>query len=519
MSAATATLKDSLTTSAEPTATVEAPAAPAMSKLVLGLLTGIALIVAFSESMLIPALPIIQAQYGASATDVAWVPAIYLLVGAASVPLVGKLGDIYGRKRMLLVVMMIYSLAAIGNGFSWSLESLLFFRGLQGVGLAMFPLAFALIHDQVPAAKVPLATGLVSGMNSVGSTIGLLGGAAITAAWGWQWNYRILGPVAIVLTLLLAVFALEGSRREKEGIDYAGAAFFAIGVGLLLVAVTEGASLGWTSAVTLSLFGVAGVLLVIFVVQELRVKQPMMNFRLPGIRSMLKTDFLMFVAGACFYLGFEAIIYFSQQVGPGFGLDITGAALVLLPGAVLMIVFALLAGVLMRRYGIRVPELIGLVLLMSGFLSLFAFHGSEVQVAADFIPIVAGVAMLFNCVVNATMVLSPPAKVGAQNGTLTVFQEVGQSIAAAIAGVALATFVNPSTGVPTGTAYIVICSVGIGLAVMGLLVLATLPTVVIPGSPAASKLRDAATDPPPARSTSEGPEAPKTQDGRTSPPS
>ncbi len=458
-----------------------------MSRVVLGLLTAIALIVAFSESMLIPALHNIGKQYGASTNEVAWVPAIYLLVGAASVPLVGKLGDIYGRKRMLIVVMAVYSAAALLNGFSWSLESLIAFRAMQGVGLAMFPLAFALIHDEVPAARVPLSIGLVSGMNSVGSTIGLLGGAWITDTFGWQANYRLLGPMAIALTILLGFLAAETNVRERESIDYAGAAFFAIGIGLVLVGVTEGAVFGWTSAATLSLFLGGAAFLVVFVLQERRTREPLMSFRLPRIGLMLKTNVLMFVAGAGFYLGFETVIYFAQGPPPGFSLNVTEAALILLPGAVLMIVFALLAGVLMRRYGVKLPEFLALVLFPVGFSSLLLFHATTAEVAVGFIPVVAGVAMLFNCAVNATMTLAPQQKVGAQNAALTVFQNVGQSIAAAIAGAALLAYSDPVTLAPTGQAYAFLCLLGIVLATIGLVVLSTMPRIDVgKGDPVAA---------------------------------
>jgi hypothetical protein len=131
---------------------------------------------------------------------------------------------------------------------------------------------------------------------------------------------------------------------------------------------------------------------------------------------------------------------------------------------------------------------VALVLLIAGFFSLYAYHSSELAVTLGFIPVVAGVAILFNSVVNATMVLAPPQKVGAQNGTLTVFQEVGQSIAAAVAGAALVSFLDPVSAVPTSQAYAVICFVGIGLAAVGFVVLARTPRLTIPDTPAAHHL-------------------------------
>ncbi len=170
--------------------------------LVLVILSLTGLMVSFSESMLIPALPTLQAEFHTTEAVVSWVPAIYLLFGSLTTPTFGKLGDTYGKKKLLLVSLALYTIAVIGNGFAWSIDSLLAFRAIQGVGLAMFPLAFALIRDEFPREKVPTATGIISAMFAVGATIGFIGGGYITQTYSWQTNYHLLAPVAAIVTLL-----------------------------------------------------------------------------------------------------------------------------------------------------------------------------------------------------------------------------------------------------------------------------------------------------------------------------
>ncbi|MGD0718175.1 MAG: MFS transporter, partial [Thermoplasmata archaeon] len=284
-----------------------------MTGTALALLTCTALLVSFSESMLIPALPTIQAQFGSNAADISWVPAIYLLVGAISVPLFGKLGDLYGKKRMLTFVMLAYSIAVILDGFAWNLPSLLVFRAVQGLGLAMFPLAISLIHDEAVAARVPVAVGLITSMNGVGAAIGLIGGAYITQTFSWQTNYNLLAPFAVVLTLLLYLVARESTQLTRERIDYVGLSIFGLTITMLLLAISEGGILGWTSTATITLFALSAIFAVALVVAERHVTNPLFEIHLPEVGSILKVDFAMLVAGAVMFMGFYMVIYFAQE--------------------------------------------------------------------------------------------------------------------------------------------------------------------------------------------------------------
>ncbi len=465
---------------------------PVMSGGVLAVLTGIALIVSISESMLVPALPTIQADYGTTPAAVSWVSAIYLLTGAVSLPVFGKLGDIYGKKRILFVVMIVYSAAITFNGFTWNLETLIVSRAVQGLGYSMFPLAFSLIHDELPSARVPLATSLLSGMNGVGGAIGLVAGAAITASVGWAVNFRLLAPAAWALTILVFLLVRESPERHPQAIDYPGVAFFTIGVSALLVGVTQGGEVGWTSPGTIALFFTALVFLVVFVFRERRTKQPLINFQLPRSRDMLKINFEMFVAGTCLYLGFLAVIYFAQGPPPGFGLEVNEAAIILLPASVSMLFFAPFAGWQVRRIGTRFPAFLGLTLLTVGFLSLLALHVTAVQVAIGTLIILGGVATLFTCLVNSILMLTPGDQVGSQTATITVFQLVGQSIGAAFAGAALTALIDPITMHPSAQAYAIVCALGVVLAATGMVFAFLTPNLKVKEAEAAPQARSIA---------------------------
>ena len=440
-----------------------------MSRLVLVLLACTALLVSYSESMIIPALPDIQSQYNASAAAVSWVPAIYLLVGAVSVPLFGRLGDVHGKKRMLILVMTAYSAAVVLDGFSWDLTSLLVFRAIQGLGLAMFPLAISLVHDELDAAHVPVAVGLIVSMNGVGSAIGLIVGASITESYGWQANYHLLAPFAILLTAMIFVLARESTVTAQERIDYAGLTTIGACFTLLLVGLTEGGTLGWTSAATVGLLAAGAVLGVAIYFVERRNEQPVIPLRSATAKPLFLVNFVTLCTGAVMFIAFYVAIYFAQEPGIGLGRNVEQAGLILAPAAILMLVFAPLAGRLMHRTGPKPVSLIGGILLIVGLIVILPFHASGYGIAAATIIVLAGVAFELSALSVWVLLLSTPAQVAGNTGINTAFRTLGQAVGVTVSGAFLASFLEPGTKLPSAEAYLLSVIVGIifaGLAVL-----------------------------------------------------
>ncbi|MGZ4937634.1 MAG: MFS transporter, partial [Halobacteriota archaeon] len=232
---------------------------------ILVILSLIAVMIMFTESMLIPALPTIQAEFNSTATWTSWILSIYLVVGAVSTPIFGKLGDAYGKKKLLVICMSLYTAGVVANGFAWNIQSLLAFRALQGLGMGMFPLAYALIRDEFPAEKVAMATGIISAMFGVGTAIGLVVGAWISDNYGWRMTYHAVVPLAIGVTLLAAYKLHESPIRNPSKIDLIGAGTFSVAILAFLVAMTEGDRWGWTSTNTLGLIAVSFIFSVLFV--------------------------------------------------------------------------------------------------------------------------------------------------------------------------------------------------------------------------------------------------------------
>ncbi|HKW03917.1 MAG TPA: MFS transporter, partial [Nitrososphaerales archaeon] len=208
---------------------------------VLLVLTGVALLVNYVETMVIPGVPTIQKDFATTATIASWITSAYLIVGSAVSPLFGKLGDIYGKKKMFLLSLVFYMIGVGLAGFSPSIYFLLLARALQGVGFAIIPLGLAIITEVFPRDRVAVAQGIISGTFAIGAAIGLVLGSYVVQDLGWQYAFH----TALILSLVLFAVAAKVLKNDivkgiSKTVDYLGAAILMAGVTLMLVYVTEG---------------------------------------------------------------------------------------------------------------------------------------------------------------------------------------------------------------------------------------------------------------------------------------
>ncbi|EQD70373.1 major facilitator superfamily MFS_1, partial [mine drainage metagenome] len=203
---------------------------------ILAVLAGAALLVSFVETMLTPALPALQTFFSnAPYTTIAWILTAYLLVGVASIPVVTRLGDVYGKQRILTLTLAVYAAAivlaplspflgaAVGLDRAHSLYLLIAARGLQGIGLSMFPLALAMVAEEFPPERIAPAQGLVAAMFAVGSAFGLVGGSYLIQSFGWPTAYAAMILPAVALPILVRRGLPEGRRGTREPVDYPSA--------------------------------------------------------------------------------------------------------------------------------------------------------------------------------------------------------------------------------------------------------------------------------------------------------
>ena len=180
------------------------------------ILSSIATMVMYAETMLIPAIPDLISDFNVSYGTSSWILTTYLISGAVATPIAGKLSDVYGKKKVLLAVMLIYAIGVSFAGFASNIYTLLLVRAIQGIGMGMFPIAFGLIRDQFPREKISIGQGIISSMFAAGAAVGLSAGALIVENFGWQATFFTIIPIAILLLIIIWKFV---HVREDGEID------------------------------------------------------------------------------------------------------------------------------------------------------------------------------------------------------------------------------------------------------------------------------------------------------------
>lgn len=440
---------------------------------ILLVLASAALLVNFVETMLVPALPRLASYFdGASYTTVAWVLSLYLLVGVCTTPLFAKLGDIYGKRRVLLVVLSVYALAVstapftpqIATLFGISRANALYLligvRGVQGLGLAMFPLALAMVGEELPAAKVGPAQGLIAAMFAVGAAAGLFGGSWMIESFGWQAAYElVILPVLIVV--VLATRLPESRHRLAAKLDVPGAALLGGALGTFLLGLTLGPTWGWGAWQGGRIFGLPlGVpelfilsvgLAVLFYYRQRTAAHPIIHLSRLAERNIGLSYLTALLVGAGLFLAFVTLTVLVEVPVVGLGKSIFDFGLMSLPTTLTMLAVAPLVGRGVSRYGPRPMIMLGSAFSTVGFFLLLVSHSSYWAITVEAIPTFAGLVTMLVSATNVVVLSSRPGETGIQTGMTEMFQDLGASMAPVVAASILAS-VTTTYAVPIVTA-------------------------------------------------------------------
>ncbi len=436
---------------------------PRYGRVVLAILAGMALMVTYVETMVLPAFSNFESFFHVtSASTIVWILSAYLLVGVVVTPIFGKLGDIYGKKRMLLVAMSVYAVAVTLAGFSPNIGAafglsrpdqiyvLIGVRAIQGIGMAMFPLGFAMLPEAFPARQVGEAQGILSGMFAAGAALGLVGGGWIAQTFGWQMTYHTVIPVAI-LVLVLAAFSIRESKvREARRIDWVGASSLGIGLTFLMLGITEGQYWGWTGWSSGSVAGVpvgvpeffvlAAAAFAVFLVWEPRAPAPIVSFSALRQRNIWVSNLNGVLVGTTMFLLFTVLILLAEYPAPGFGLSELDAGLVLVPAVVGMMAFGPILGRMIPRFGPKPVMVFGFVLIALGSLGMVVFNRSVYQIAAFAVPVMVGNVGVLISMSNIIVLSVDPRTMGVQTGMNQTFRNLGSALGPVLVSSILAAY-------------------------------------------------------------------------------
>jgi len=410
------------------------------------LLSLIAALVMYIDTMLTPALPTIAREYHVDIATTSLLISLYTVFGVAVAPVVGKLADIYGKRRVLLWTLAVYLVTATTTSFAPTFELVLVSRFFQGVGLGTFPLAFSLAREQFPRSLVPRAQGVISAVQVSGGAMGILVGAVVTSDYGWQANYHLALPCILVLTLLTFLLIRESpNRKPGTRLDFVGAAWLGTSLTAIVLGLSQGAAWGWTSVAVLGLIFGGLLALVPLAWYEGRKTEPVFDLRLLRQRNVLIANLIVVMYGISLYVAFQAITYYMQLPGPiGFGLSVFQTGLVLIPIVVVLLPVAIGVGTVIPRYGVKPFFYVGSVFATVGFLLLSTANSPE-MVTAYLAVYALGSGMLTVSIQNLLVLSIEPKEMGLGTSLNTSFRYIGQSLGAPIAGAILSTFISVET--------------------------------------------------------------------------
>ena len=416
------------------------------------LLAGLAY--AVLSSAVIPALPTIQRELHTTETGVTWVLTGFLLSASVGTAIIGRLGDMYGKERLLLYTLLVLAAGTLLAALANSLAVLIVARVIQGVAGGIFPLAFSIARDEFPPEKVPGSIGVLSAILGVGGGGGLVLGAIIVEHLSWHWLFW----APLVVTLLAAFctwrFVPESPVRTPGHVNWPAAALMSAGISCLLIAVAQTTVWGWTGTKTIALFGAGVLVCAAWVWVEVHSREPLIDMSMMRIRGVWTTNLVAFLLGAGMYSSFIIYPQFAQlpkSTGFGFGASVVDSSLYLLPSAVGMAVLGTVRRP--RRPPVRVKARSdrGSAITGAAFAWLSVAHAHPYDMLISSCLLGIGIGLAFAALGNLIVQAVPASQTGVATGMNTVMRTLG----GALGGQLAATFIvdNTAHGFPTVTGF------------------------------------------------------------------
>ncbi|MEU3532412.1 MFS transporter [Streptomyces murinus] len=419
--------------------------APQPSRRTGGVVAALALagtVAAIMQTLVTPLIAELPRILHTSSSNAAWVITVTLLVGGVCVPVSGRLGDLVGKRRMMLICVVPLVIGSVVCALSTSVVPMIVGRGLQGMGMGMIPLGIALLRDVLPAEKLSGSIALVSASMGIGGAIGLPLAAAVAQYADWQllfWGSAALAVIVGVLIFVVVPDVPAGAKGQR--FDALGAIGLAIGLVALLLAISKGADWGWASGTTLALFAVAVLALPAWGRWELRTRDPLIDLRTTARPRVLITNAASVLIGVGMYsfmLIAPQLLQFPKATGFGLGQSMLAAGLWIAPGGIMMMVISPLGGKLINARGPKVALTCGAVVMAAGYALALPLMGTAWGIMLSGIVINSGVALAYGSMPALIMSSVPLSETAAANGFNTLMRSLGTTIGSAVIGVVLA---------------------------------------------------------------------------------
>jgi EmrB/QacA subfamily drug resistance transporter len=417
---------------------------------VLAVLSLAGLAYAVLSSAVIPALPTLQHDLHTTETGAAWLLTGFLLSASVGTSIIGRLGDMYGKERLLLWTLLVLAAGTLLAAISNSLLLLIVARVIQGVAGGIFPLAFSIARDEFPRDRVAGSIGLMSSILGVGGGCGLVVGALIVEHLGWHWLFWL--PLVVTLLAALATwrFIPESPVRSPGHVNWLAAALMSLGMCAVLVAIAQTTVWGWGDPRTIGLLAFGLLVCAAWVAVEVRSDEPLVDMSMMRLRGVWTTNTAAFLLGAGMYASFIVLPQFAQlpkRTGFGFGASIVVSSLYLLPCALVMGLLGTVAGKVAKRFGSKSALIVGAGISAMAFLWLFIAHRHPYDFLIGATLLGIGIGLAFAALGNLIVQAVPSTQTGVASGMNTVMRTLG----GALGGQLSATFIvdNQAHGLPS----------------------------------------------------------------------
>ncbi|MCX5239622.1 MFS transporter [Streptomyces prunicolor] len=407
------------------------------------------------QSLIAPALPTVQHALHTSQSTATWVMTAYLLSASVFTPILGRVGDLVGKKRTLVAVLLAVLGGCLVAALAPNIGVLIIARVVQGVGGALFPLSFGIIRDEFDASQVPGSISNLSAVIAAGGGVGMVAAGPIVTALDYRWLFWFPVGIVAVTTLIAVRYVPESPNRAQGHVNWLGAVLLSGWLVALLLPLSQASSWGWGSVRVVGLFAAAVVLFAAWLLSEARSRSPLIDLKVMRLPSVWTTNTAALLFGAGMYAIWSFLPGFVQtpsSAGYGFGASVTASGLLMLPMLLAMFVSGVLSGRLEPIFGAKVLLTTGAALGALACAILALWHDQQWQIALVAGIFGLGIGLAFASMANLIVGSVPPEQTGAATGMNANIRTIGGSIGAAVTSVLVTGHLQPS-GLPYDSGY------------------------------------------------------------------
>ncbi|MFC6880214.1 MULTISPECIES: MFS transporter [Actinomadura] len=439
------------------------------------------IVVAVMQTLLVPIIAELPHLLSTSAANATWVMTATLLAGAVATPIMGRLGDLFGKRRMLLASLALMVVGSLIAAVSSDLVPVVTGRALQGFAMGAIPLGISIMRDELPPHRLGSAMGLMSSSIGIGGALGLPGAAFVAQHADWHALFYTSAGLGVLSMALTLVFVPESGVRAPGRFDVLGAVGLSAALVCFLLPITKGDQWGWASPTTLGFFGGAAVLFLLWGILELRIDSPLVDLRTTARRQVLLTNVASVMIGVAFYamsLVLPQIMELPTATGYGLGESLVVAGLAMAPMGLAMMLVSPLSARLTAARGPKTSLMLGLLIIGTGYGVGLFMMGALWQIVVVVTIIGTGIGFGYSALPALIIGAVPPSETGAANGLNALMRSIGTSVSSAVVGMVLARMTTSfhGTPLPNMDGFRAAFLIATGASLIGLVLAALLPS-------------------------------------------